>query len=126
MRGHNCEVNIYEKLYQPSCRQTYYGLGFSVPMPLLGGIRQRLGRAQCFLEQSMALLEAMSLHLLSGAHGVDEHEEDFRDYVAELFITNTLTGAATKQLYARADTTRAQGVSALSRVGNSGKAKTYA
>ena len=61
--------------------------------------------------------------LVVGAHGVDEREEDFRDYVVEFDITSALTGLATKQLYAWYDTTRAQGVSALARVGNSGKAK---
>ena len=60
-----------------------------------------------------------------GAHGDDdEQEEDFKYYVAELFVTNTLTGPVTQQLYARADRARAQEVSALGRVGNSGKAKT--
>ena len=46
-----------------------------------------------------------------GAHGVDEQEEDFKYYVAELFVTNTLTGPVA--------------VSALGRVGNMWKGQTH-
>ena len=60
-----------------------------------------------------------------GAHGVDEHEEDFKYYVAELFVTNTLTGPVAQHVYARAIRARAQGVSALGRVGNSGDAEIF-
>ena len=57
-----------------------------------------------------------------GAHGVDAEEEDFKYYVAELFVTNTLTGHVTQKLYAKADRARAARVSELGRVGNRGKA----
>ena len=41
---------------------------------------------------------------------MDEQEEDFKYYVAELFVTNTLTGPVT--------------VSEIGRIGKRGKAKT--
>ena len=86
-------------------------------MPLLDGIRQRLGRAPWVRGGRGHGL------VVVGAHGVDEEDEDFTDYVAELLVKNTLTGPVAQKLYAKADRARAKRVSELGRVGTCGKAK---
>jgi len=92
--------------------------------PRLGGIRQQLGRAP--------------LGRRDGGHGVvrghqapaqgppqvdDDEDDDLRDYVAELFVTNTLTGPVAQKIFHKADRSGAQGVADLAKAGNSGRAK---
>jgi hypothetical protein len=55
----------------------------------------------------------------------DESDEDFRDFIAELFITNSFSGPVTQKIYHKAARAKAEGVSDLARVGNSGKAWKY-
>ena len=93
-------------------------LGLPVPMPLLDGIRQRLGRAPWVRGGRGHGL------VVVGAHGVDEEDEDFTDYVAEFCVTNAMTGLVTQKSFAKADQARAKRVSELGGVGNRGKAKT--
>jgi hypothetical protein len=52
----------------------------------------------------------------------DDGDGDFKDFVAELFVTNTVTGPVTQKLYRKAGRAGADGVSELGKVGNSGKA----
>ncbi len=52
----------------------------------------------------------------------DESDEDFRGFLAELFITNSISGPVTQKIYHKAANAKAEGVSDLARVGNSGKA----
>jgi hypothetical protein len=52
----------------------------------------------------------------------DESDEDFRDFIAELFITNSISGPVTQKIYNKVARAKAEGVSDLARVGNSGKA----
>ncbi len=52
----------------------------------------------------------------------DESDEDFRDFIAELFITNSISGPVTQKIYHKAARAKAEGVSDLARIGNSGKA----
>ena len=52
----------------------------------------------------------------------EESDEDFRDFIAELFITNSISGRVTQKIYHKAAKATAEGVSDLARVGNSGRA----
>jgi hypothetical protein len=52
----------------------------------------------------------------------DESDEGFRDFIAELFIANSISGPVTQKIYHKAATAKAEGVSDLARVGNPGKA----
>jgi len=52
----------------------------------------------------------------------DDEDGDFKDFVAELFVCNTVTGPVTQKLYRKAGRAGAEGVSELGKVGNSGKA----
>ena len=54
----------------------------------------------------------------------EDHDDDayFKDFVAELFVTSTVTGRVTQKLYRKAGRAGADGVSELGKVGNSGKA----
>jgi hypothetical protein len=52
----------------------------------------------------------------------DDEDGDFKDFVAELFVCNTVTGPVTQKLYRKAGRAGAEGVPELGKVGNSGKA----
>jgi len=93
-------------------------------MPLLGGIRQRLGLAPWVRRGRGHGPGRGHVVPIAGQAPDDDDDEDgdFKDFVAELFVCNTVTGPVTQKLYRKAGRAGAEGVSELGKVGNSGKA----
>ena len=82
------------------------------PMPLLGGIRQRLGlpsrnRSRSARGVPLAAAGGQQPETATGP------EDDFKDYIAELFISNTLPGTVTHQIFRKAGCAGAGGVDDL-------------
>ena len=92
------------------------------PMALLGGIRQRLG-LPCRNRSRSA--RGVPLAAVGGQQpeAATVPEDDFKDYIAELFIPNILPGTVTQQIFRKAGCAGARGVDDLGRIGNSGKTK---
>jgi len=92
--------------------------------PRLGGIRQQFGRAPWGRRDGGHGAVRGHQAPVHGAPQVDDEEDDdLRDYVAELFVTNTLTGPVAQKIFYKADRAGAGGVSDLAKVGKSGQAK---
>jgi hypothetical protein len=92
--------------------------------PRLGGIRQLVGRAPGGRRDGGHGVVRGHQAPAHGPPQVDDGEDDdLRDYVAELFVTNTLTGPVAQKIFYKADRAGAEGVSDLAKVGKSGQAK---
>jgi hypothetical protein len=92
------------------------------PMPLLGGIRQRLG-LPCRNRSRSARGVPLAAAGVQQPEAATDPDDDFRDYIAELFISNTLPGTVTQQMFRKAGRSGAAGVDDLGRTGNSVKEK---
>ena len=92
------------------------------PMPLLGGIRQRLGLPSRNRSRSA---RGVPLAAAGGQQpeAATDPDDDFRDYIAELFISNTLPGSVAQQIFRKAGCAGAAGVDDLGKTGNPGKQK---
>ena len=92
------------------------------PMPLLGGIRQRLGLPSRNRSRSARGVPLAAAGVQQPEAATDP-DDDFRDYIAELFISNTLPGTVTQQFFRKAGCSGATGVDDLGKTGNSGEKK---
>jgi hypothetical protein len=92
-------------------------------MPLLGGIRQRLGLAPWVRRRGGQGLGRGNVPPIGvpAQDDDDDDDGDFKDFVAELLVTNTVTGPVTQKFYRKADRAGAAGVAELGKVGNNGK-----
>jgi len=92
------------------------------PMPLHGGIRQRLGLPSRNISRNARGVPLAAAGGQQPEAAIDP-DDDFRDYIAELFISNTLPGIVTQQIFRKAGCAGAAGVDDLGKIGNSGEKK---